>query len=80
VNISLTKEAYEYLKRLKGKNRSFSDVVLEFKDRKVEVDRSGKALLKFAGISKRLGGDRVLMEKRIREFRESFHKRLLPNK
>ena len=31
INISLRKEAYEFLKKIKTKDKSFSDVVLSFK-------------------------------------------------
>ena len=34
VNISLKKEAYEFLKSLKSKDQSFSEVILEFKGQK----------------------------------------------
>jgi predicted CopG family antitoxin len=42
VNISLTKEAYDFLIVLKGRNKSFSDVILDFKNgvrRKGELER-----------------------------------------
>jgi len=31
INISLTEDAYNYLKMLKGKDKSFSDVVMDIK-------------------------------------------------
>ena len=45
--ISLSNEAYERLKVLKGKDKSFSDVVIE-----VTVNRKKKNLMDFFGIWK----------------------------
>jgi len=36
-NISLRKEAYEFLKKLKSQDKSFSDVVLSFKKDKQDI-------------------------------------------
>ena len=72
VNISLRKEAYEFLKSLKSEEKSFSDVVLEFKDNKNVKD--GKSLLKYAGALKGLNIDWKAKEKRMKDFRESFNK------
>ena len=75
INISLTEEAYNYLKSLKGGDKSFSDVVLEFKENKCS-DYSAKGLLKFAGVLRDKEVDWGAKEKRMRELRESFNKRL----
>ena len=73
INISLTKEAYKYLIMLKGKEKSFSDVVLEIKNK--ESDKgTGKSLLKFAGVLKDVNWDE--REKRMKEFREDINKRM----
>lgn len=49
-NISLTEEAYKYLKILKGKNKSFSDVVLNLKNNNVIKKGSKEHVLKFWGL------------------------------
>ena len=72
VNISLTEEAYRYLKMLKGRDKSFSEVVLEIK--KGGGSGTGKDLLKFAGILKNV--DWAEKEKNKKEFREEFNKRV----
>lgn len=36
-NITISDEAYEYLKKLKEKGKSFSDIILEFKGKKQDV-------------------------------------------
>lgn len=76
MNISLRKEAYEFLRYLKGRNKSFSDVILDFKDREKVVDRSGKSLLKYAGVLKDLDIDWELRKKRMKALRNSFNKRM----
>ena len=73
INISLTKEAYNYLKMLKGKDKSFSEVVLTIKNNEVEKG-TGKSLLKFAGVLKNV--DWSEREKRMKEFRKNFNKRM----
>jgi len=73
VNISIKKEAYNFLASLKERNRSFSDVILEFKE-KESARGSAKRLLKFAGVLKDLDWDKK--ERLMRKFRESFNKRL----
>ncbi len=73
INISLKREAYEFLRALKTRDKSFSDVVLEFKEKK--EDRSGKSLLKYAGVLEGINIDWNAKEKRMRAFRESFNKR-----
>lgn len=72
INISIKEEAYSFLNSLKANNKSFSDVILEFKEEK--KDRSGKSLLKFAGGLKNLNIDWKEKEKRINEFRKGFDK------
>ena len=73
VNISIKKEAYEFLGSLKTKNKSFSDVILEFKENKFEMGNT-KSLLRFAGVLKDVDWDE--REKRMKEFRDSFNKRI----
>ena len=67
-NISLKKEAYEFLNSLKTGNKSFSEIILEFRDNR----RGGttKDLLKFAGVLKGKNIDFEERLKRMKEFRE----------
>lgn len=78
VNISLKREAYEFLRALKGRDRSFSDIVLEFRQKK--EDKSGKSLLKYAGRLDVFNINWEVREKRMKEFRESFNKRIRETK
>jgi predicted CopG family antitoxin len=65
MNISIKEEAYEFLKSRKSGNKSFSDVILEFKEK--------KSPLGFFGILK--DKDWTQTEKNIRSFREDFEER-----
>ena len=73
VNISLRKEAYEFLKSLKTKDASFSDIILGFKK-----DNKGnkKEIMKYFGALKDMDIDWEAKEKRIKEFRKSFDNRV----
>lgn len=71
VNISLTEEAYRYLKILKGKEKSFSDVILEIRNREAEKG-TGRSLLKFAGVLRDVDWDE--RKKKMEEFRKSFNR------
>ena len=73
INISIKEEAYSFLKNLKTKDKSFSDVILELKENKYEKG-SAKSLLRFAGALKNLDWEEK--EKRMKEFRNSFNKRV----
>ena len=75
INISLTEEAYRFLKMLKGKDKSFSDVILEMKKNNAERG-TGKALLKYAGVLKDSKIDWKEVEKNMQDFRKSFNKRV----
>ena len=61
VNISVKREAYDFLRKMKADNKSFSDVILGFK-------KEQKSVLKFFGSLKE--------EARIKGLRDSFDKRL----
>jgi len=74
LNISLKKEAYEFLKSLKSSEKSFSDVILEFREKKGKKD--GKSILKYAGALKGIDIDWRAKEERMKEFRDSFNKRI----
>ena len=67
VNISVKKEAYDFLKNMKTKNKSFSDVILDFK-------KEQSSIMRFFGILKNL--DWKGKEKGMKNLRESFNKRL----
>ena len=72
INISIKEEAYEFLRTLKGRNKSFSEVILEFKGKKGNKD----VLMSFFGGLANKGIDWDVKEKRMKEFRESFNKRI----
>ncbi len=73
VNISIKREAYNFLASLKDRDRSFSDVILEFKER-ASARGSAKRLLKFAGALKDSDWDEK--EKLMKNFRDSVNRRL----
>lgn len=75
INISIREEAYKFLKSLKSKDKSFSDVILELKkDRKFEKG-SKEVVLEFAGVLKGRKIDWEDRKKRMKEFRDSFDNR-----
>mgnify|MGYP001566898557 FL=1 len=67
VNISLKRQAYDFLKSLKSDSKSFSDVILEFKERR-------RNIMDFFGVLKNesWGG----RERRMSDFRASLNRRL----
>ena len=67
VNISLKKEAYEFLSSLKDGHKSFSDVILDFKERR-------RTILDFFGILK--NAEWKEKEAAMHDFRASVNKRL----
>lgn len=67
INISVKKEAYEFLRNLKAEDKSFSDVILSFK-------KEQKDLMRFFGILKELDWDNK--EKSMKSLRDSFNKKL----
>lgn len=66
INISLKKEAYEFLKKLKTQDKSFSDVILTFK--------KSNNIMDFFGVLKNI--DWGKKEKNMEQLRSSFNKRL----
>ena len=67
VNISLKEEAYNFLKAFKSKDKSFSDVILDFKEKRGNF-------MDFFGVLKDTDwNDR---ENSMKDFRRSFSKRL----
>ena len=73
VNISIKKEAYNFLASLKERDRSFSDVILEFKGRQMERKGSKESIMKFFGVLKNINWKE--REKRMRDFRKEFNER-----
>lgn len=73
INISLRKEAYDFLNSLKTKNKSFSEVILDFKKDKYEKGNA-KSLLRFAGILKNVDWEE--REKEMKALRKDFDKRI----
>ncbi|MBD3204114.1 hypothetical protein GF327_07495 [Candidatus Woesearchaeota archaeon] len=67
INISIKEEAYDFLKKLKTKDKSFSDVILGFKK---ESD-----IMNFFGALKNKNWDKK--KKRMKSLRESFERRLV---
>tara|TARA_Y100000310_G_C20278479_1_gene621451 strand:- start:8 stop:304 length:297 start_codon:yes stop_codon:yes gene_type:complete len=75
INISLTKEAYNFLKMLKGNDKSFSEVIIDLKEnRNIHKKGSKEHLLKFWGALEEVNWDE--REKTINEVRKSFDKRV----
>lgn len=66
INISVRTDAYDFLKNLKSKNQSFSDVILSFKKNK-------DVIMNFFGVLKNLDWD--MKEGRMSDLRHSFDKR-----
>ncbi len=66
-NISVKKEAYQFLKRLKSEDQSFSDVILSFK-------KDQDSIMDFFGALKNL--DWKTKEEQMKDLRRSFHKKL----
>ena len=72
VNISIKKEAYDFLKSFKTEDKSFSEVILELKRER----GNKKDIMKFFGALKNADIDWEAKEKRMKEFRNSFNKRM----
>ncbi|MAF50839.1 MAG: hypothetical protein CMH64_01985 [Nanoarchaeota archaeon] len=72
VNISLKKDAYEFLKSLKAEDKSFSEVILEFKKEKGNKNN----IMKFFGALKDENINWEEKEKDMKMFRDSFNKRM----
>ena len=67
INVSLKREAYAFLRSLKSGNKSFSDVILDFKERR-------RSVLDFFGILK--NAEWKEKEAAMKDFRASVNKRL----
>ncbi|MBI5803888.1 antitoxin VapB family protein [Candidatus Pacearchaeota archaeon] len=73
INISIRREAYDFLRKLKNNDKSFSDVILEFKQQ--EKKGSKEAIMKFFGALKEENVNWKEREKRMKEFKAEFEKR-----
>jgi len=73
INISLKREAYDFLNSLRNGGKSFSDVVLELSKRSVKGNN--EEVLKFWGVlkDKKDWGE---TGKGMKKFRESFEKEI----
>ena len=71
INISLKKEAYDFLNSIRKKDQSFSEIILEFKK---EKKFTGKDLLKYAGVLNEERAEEIKRE--IKNNRKSFEKEL----
>ena len=67
INISIKKEAYNFLKNLKTRDKSFSDIILSFK-------RDHSSIMRFFGALKDLDWDSK--ERNMKKLRESFSTKL----
>ena len=67
MNISIKREAYTFLKALKTKEKSFSDVILSFKNNQQDI-------MCFFGLLKENNWNEK--ERHMKDFREVFNKRL----
>jgi len=74
INISLTKEAYNYLKTLKGRDKSFSDVVIEMKEKCRERKGSKEAIMKYFGAIEKSRLDEI--EKETEKTRADLNREL----
>jgi predicted CopG family antitoxin len=67
INISLKREAYDFLKDIKTEDKSFSDVILSFKKEQQDI-------MKYFGVLKHVDWNKK--ENNIKSMRKSFNKRL----
>ena len=71
MNISIKEEAYRFLKSLKSADKSFSDVILDFKR-----EDKNRNIMSFFGALHDMKIDWNAKEKSMKEFRVSFNKRI----
>jgi len=76
VNIAIKRDAYEFLKSLKDNDKSFSDVILELKEKGTKKKGSKEAILRFFGILKKINIDWKAKEERMKSFRREIEERL----
>jgi len=67
INISIKKEAYEFLKKMKTEDMSFSDVILRFRKKQDSVNN-------FFGVLKDFEWNKK--ESNMKDLRNSFNERL----
>jgi len=73
INISIRKEAYDFLRSLKTRDKSFSEVILEFKKNKGNKEEIIRLVNMDRDINKVNWKEK---EERMKDFRESFNKRI----
>lgn len=76
VNISIKKEAYDFLLTMKSKDKSFSDVIMEMKNSGINKKGSKENVLKFAGVLKDSDVNWNQVDERMKDFRKSFNERV----
>lgn len=69
MNIAIKEEAYAFLKSMKTSDRSFSDVILSFKQK-----AAGKDIMRFFGVLKSVDWD--ARKKEMMNLRREFEERL----
>ncbi len=69
MNISIKDEAYKFLKSLRGRDESFSDVILRFKEKR---GNTGKDLISFVRSYKKLNVDWEEKKKNVKEFKRLY--------
>ncbi|MBW3019473.1 antitoxin VapB family protein [Candidatus Woesearchaeota archaeon] len=67
MNIAIKEEAYRFLKSIKSENDSFSDAILQFKNRE-------RGVMRFFGVLRNI--DWKKRETHMKALRESFEERL----
>ena len=67
INISIKQDAYEFLKKFKTEDKSFSDIILSFRKENNDV-------MRFFGALKNSDWDNK--EEKMKEFRKSFNSRI----
>lgn len=75
MNISIRKEAYDFLRSLQSGRKSFSEVILGLKE-KQERKGNKEAVLSYFGAVENKKIDLKKTEKNIKEFREEFDNRI----
>ncbi len=75
MNISIKKDAYNFLKSLKFKDESFSDIILELKEQYMQKKGSKDCIMNFFGILKDKDIDWKSKKNKMKNFRNEFEDR-----
>lgn len=76
INISIKKEAYDFLRTMKSRDKSFSDVIMEMKNSGINKKGSKENVLKFAGVLKDSDVNWNEVDEKMKDFRKSFNERV----